>query len=204
MVFWTRLEPWWKENEVISRFQGASRKGQLCVHTSLLLQETIYRAPWIQEIRSLYLILMCPRHLILSGSMASFINYEIRIRGKLQRIVYCTYLDFQCRVRVASSLSDWFPMSCGIHQGGFLSLTRYTAFINSLLVDLESSKLCYTISNTPSSPTGYADDLATAATSKHRTDRLHTVVSEYGKSGDLSLMLQNRQLWSLTRIKSPI
>ena len=44
MVIWERLEPWWKENELMSKFQGACRKGQSCVHTSLLLQETVASA----------------------------------------------------------------------------------------------------------------------------------------------------------------
>ena len=44
MLIWGRIEIWWRENEVISGFQGACRKGQSCVHTSLLLQETIASA----------------------------------------------------------------------------------------------------------------------------------------------------------------
>ena len=44
LVIWNRLEPWWKKEEVVSRLQGACRKGQSCVHTSLLLQETVSNA----------------------------------------------------------------------------------------------------------------------------------------------------------------
>ena len=60
-------------------------------------------------------------------------------------------------------------------------MTKYITFINDLLDDLEKTKLCCTISYIPSSPAGYADDLAAATTSKHRTDKIHTIVSEYGR-----------------------
>ena len=71
-------------------------------------------------------------------------------------------------------------MQCGIHQGGFLSLTKYVAFINELIVQLEESTLCCMIRGVSTSPVGYADDLAAATTSKRRTDRVHDIVHEYG------------------------
>ena len=72
-------------------------------------------------------------------------------------------------------------MSCGIHQGGVLSLVKYIIFIDELLINLEKSKLCCTIAHVPSSPAGYADDLAAATTSILRTDKVHCMVHEYGK-----------------------
>ena len=72
-------------------------------------------------------------------------------------------------------------MSCGIHQGGVLSLNKYIVFINALLVDLEVSNLCCSIFCIPSSPAGYADDIAAATTSKNRTDNVHDMVYKYGR-----------------------
>ena len=43
-LFKGKLETWWKENNVVSHLQGACRKSQACVHTSLLLQETVASA----------------------------------------------------------------------------------------------------------------------------------------------------------------
>ena len=71
-------------------------------------------------------------------------------------------------------------MTCGIHQGGFLSLTKYVTFINGLLNTLEDSRLCCTISKIPSTPVGYADDVATACISKLRTDNVLKIVYGYG------------------------
>ena len=54
-----------------------------------------------------------------------------------------------------------------------------------MLVNLEKSDLCCKIDHIPSSPAGYADDLATATVSKFRTDMVHDMVHdmvyEYGK-----------------------
>ena len=41
ILLWGRLEDWWSKTEVISRFQGAGRKGHSYMHTALLLQETV-------------------------------------------------------------------------------------------------------------------------------------------------------------------
>ena len=72
-------------------------------------------------------------------------------------------------------------MSCGIHQGRILSLNKYIVFINDLLIELENSNLCCTIPKIPSSPAGYANDLAAATISKFHTDKVHNIVNEYGK-----------------------
>ena len=94
--------------------------------------------------------------------------------------MYRTYLDFKSRVRIEDKSSECFNMRCGIHQGGFLSLTKYVALINDLLQSLEQSKLCSTISIIPSTPVGYADDVATANTSKTKTDKTLQLVHDFG------------------------
>ena len=95
--------------------------------------------------------------------------------------MYRAYIDFRSTVRIEEKTSGWFGMTCGIHQGGFLSLTKYVAFINGLLNTLEDSRLCCTISKIPSTPVGYADDVATACVSKLRTDNVLKIVHEYGR-----------------------
>ena len=71
--------------------------------------------------------------------------------------------------------------SCGIHQSGVLSLVKYLVFIDEVLVKLEQSNLCCVIENVPSSPAGYADDLAMATVSKMLTDMVHDMLKDYGK-----------------------
>ena len=72
-------------------------------------------------------------------------------------------------------------MSCGIHQGGFLSLLKYTAFIDPLIRILEESNVGCTIVGVPSMPVGYADDMATCSTSKNKLDRSLSIVSNHAK-----------------------
>ena len=68
----------------------------------------------------------------------------------------------------------------GIHQGGFLSLIKYTAFVNALIVSLQESGLCCGVHSIPTCPPSYADDIATACLGKLRTDRVLDIVSNYG------------------------
>ena len=41
MILWDRIEPWWDNEGVISRLQGACRKGHSFAHTALTLQEAL-------------------------------------------------------------------------------------------------------------------------------------------------------------------
>ena len=181
MLLWGKMEKWWTENEVISRFQGAGKKGSSCVHTAMMMEETVSTA--LETNRSVlvsYFDVSKAFDTVWTNGLFHKLH-EMGVRGRMWRLLYRAYQDFRCCVRVEGEVSDWYTMQCGIHQGGFLSLTKYTAFINELLVLLEQSKLCCEIYGIPSSPGGYADDLATATTSKARTDKVHNIVVEYGR-----------------------
>ena len=73
------------------------------------------------------------------------------------------------------------PMSCGIHTGIYLSLLKYVAFINSLLVHLYESGICCAVQGFKVSPLGHADDIASASTSKHNVDRTLDTVLRHSK-----------------------
>ena len=98
------------------------------------------------------------------------------IKGKTWRLLYKSYLDFKCCVRIQDKMSEWYPLHCGIHQGGYLSLVKYIAFINSLINCLEESNLCCAVHGIKTSPLGYADDVASASTSKRKTDLVLEIV----------------------------
>ena len=180
LIIWGRLESWWKDNGIISQLQGACRKGQSCVHTSMMLQETVSSALETNKkvFVSYFDVSKAFDTVWINGLFYKL--YQVGIKGKLWRLMYLTYKDFCCRARVAGDLSDWYPMSVGIHQGGILSLTKYLVFINDLLDDLEKSGLCCTIGQIRSSPASYADDLAAATISKRRTDEVHRIVNDFG------------------------
>ena len=108
--------------------------------------------------------------------------YQLRnigIKGKTWRLLFKCYKGFLCRVRLYGKYSDWYEMRCGIHQGGYLSLVKYTAFINSLLIILNTSNLCCSILHIKTSPLGYADDVAAACTSKNKIDQVLDIVNSH-------------------------
>ena len=109
MIIWDRLEPWWKSNEVISKFQGACPKGQSCVHTSLLLQETVASALESHDrvFVSYFDVSKAFDTVWINGLFSKL--HDMGIRGKLWRLLYRTYTGFQCRVRVAGSFSRLVP-----------------------------------------------------------------------------------------------
>ena len=110
------------------------------------------------------------------------LSYRLRqvgIRGRTWRLLYKTYIDFKCCARVQGEMSKWYTLRCGIHQEGYLSLMKYLAFIDSLLVILEESGLCCIICGLNISPLGYADDVTAASISKNRTDQILDIVFKH-------------------------
>ena len=103
--------------------------------------------------------------------------YQMRmmgIVGKVWRLLYLSYQNFWCKVRINGQYSDWYKMECGIHQGGYLSLLKYTAFIDPLLREIEESGIGCCISGIPTSPLGYADDIAAACLTKAKIDYMYS------------------------------
>ena len=181
ILLWGRMSKWWEANKVISDLQGAGKRGQSCVHTAFVLQEAISaaRAKGHKVFVSYFDVSKAYDTVWTDGLFYQL--HGMGITGKMWRMMYRAYIDFKCKVRLGDQLSDWYPLLCGIHQGGFLSLTKYVAFINSLILELEKSKLCCQIRNVSASPSGYADDLAAACVSKCRIDRVMTIVNNYGR-----------------------
>ena len=180
ICIWNRIKTWWYDTQVISPLQGAARPGVSCLHTALLLQEAV--ASNLKKHKKIFV-----SYYDVSKAFDSVwvrgLFYQLRqlgLCGNVWRLLYLTYEDFKCRVRIQDRMSEWYSMTCGIHQGGYLSLVKYVAFINSLIVELRTSNLCCTISDLKVTPPGYADDLATACISKDRMDRVMCIVHRHG------------------------
>ena len=179
VVIWKRLERWWFDSGVLTQLQGACRKGISCVHSAFLLQESISALlENNDEIFVTYLDVSKAFDGVWIGGLF-YRLWEMGVRGRTWRLLFNSYKDFKCRMPVQAELSEWYPLRCGIHQGGYLSLIKYLAFINSLLVELENSGLCIALYGISVSPLGYADDIATASTSKTKTDCVLQVVYDH-------------------------
>ena len=182
VVIWKRLERWWTDSGVLTQLQGSCRKGVSCVHSAFLLQESISTLLENNDkVFVTYLDVSKAFDGVWIGGLFMRL-WEMGVRGRTWRLLFNSYKNFKCRVRVQNELSEWYPLRCGIHQGGYLSLLKYLAFINSLLVDLENSGLCCAIYGISVSPLGYADDIATASISKNKTDRVLQVVYNHSRT----------------------
>ena len=180
ILIWDRISTWWFRDRIVSDLQGAGRKGQSCIHTALTLQETISkeREGNKKVFVAYYDVSKAFDSVWIDGLFYQL--HELGLTGSLWRLLYQMYVDFRCCVRIGDKKSKWFRMDCGIHQGGYLSLVKYTAFINSLITSLKESNLCSTIYRVKVSPVGYADDMATCSTSKNKLDQAMTIVNEHG------------------------
>ena len=179
VIVWQRMEQWWNDHEVISRLQGACRKGVSCIHTAMLLQETV--ATQLESHIKVFVAYYDVAKAF-DGVWVDGLFYRLRemgIKGKTWRLFYKTYVRFKCKVRIKNLHSKWYDMECGIHQGGYLSLMKYSAFINSLLTILENSGLCCSIQHIKTSPLGYADDVASACTTNYKLDKAMNLVHEH-------------------------
>ena len=179
LVLWKRMEQWWFSTGVLTQLQGACRKGVSCVHSAYVLQEFI--ATLLETNEKVFVTYLNVSKAFdgvwIKGLFISL--WDLGIRGRTWRLLYNSYDDFKCRVRIQDNPSEWYPLKCRIHQGGYLSLIKYIAFINSLLVSLQNSKLCCAMYGVSVSPLGYADDIATASTSRMKTDRVLQTVYDH-------------------------
>ena len=131
---------------------GACKSGLSCIHTAFILQETVATSLEANGhcFVAFYDVAKAFDTVWIDGLFKQL--FDLGITGKTLRLLYRGYIDFECRVRIRGSLSDPYKLSCGIHQGGYLSLLKYTVFINSLLTNLRDSNLCAKIYRIPSTP----------------------------------------------------
>ena len=179
IIMWNRLKDWWVCGRIISDLQEACKPGMSCVHSALTLQETI--AVGLGAGKKVFVayfdVAKAFDSVWIDGLFYQL--HQMGVTGRIWRLLYQCYQIFWCKARVGGVYSEWYRMECGIHQGGFLSLLKYTAFIDPLIRILESSGLGCQVVCIPTSPVGYADDMATSSTSKQQLDRALTMVSDF-------------------------
>ena len=182
ILIWNRLKGWWVNENVVSDLQGACKTGHSCIHSAFILQETIATSLENNNkcIVAFYDVAKAFDSVWIGGLFKQI--YDSGITGKTWRLLYRCYVDFKCCVKILDSFSEWYNLACGIHQGGYMSLLKYTVFINSLLTQLKHSQLCCKLYKTPSAPVGYADDLAAACVNKHKMDQVMDIVYSHGRT----------------------
>ena len=98
VLIWQRMEKWWNNNQVITQLQGACRKKVSCIHTAMLLQETI--AEQLENNNKVFVayydVAKAFDGVWIDGLF--FRLHEMGVVGKTWRLLYKTYMGFKCRV----------------------------------------------------------------------------------------------------------
>ena len=180
ILIWQRIKIWWHDENIVSELQGACREGASCVHTAFMLAETVATA--MESTSKCFVAFFDVAKAFdtvwIDGLFQQM--YDTGIRGRTWRLLYRGYIGFKCGVKLQGKHSEWYELQRGIHQGFFLSLMKYVIFINSLLVELKKENICCKLYTTPSTPLGYADDVATCCLTKRRLDRAMDIVHSHG------------------------
>ena len=110
VLIWNRISEWWVSQKVISDLQGAGKKKQSCVHTALLLQESIASAFETNSKVFVAFLDVSKAYNTVWMDRLLFQLIKMGITGKLWRLMYRAYIDFKSRVRIEDKTSEWFPM----------------------------------------------------------------------------------------------
>ena len=105
IVIWGRVSTWWMSKDVISPLQGAGREGLSCIHSALLLQETISSN---LETNSHVFVAYLDVSKAFDSVWVDGLFYQLHglgIVGRLWRLLYKTYVNFKCQVRIGDQLS---------------------------------------------------------------------------------------------------
>ena len=180
ILVWNRIKAWWEENDISSDLQFACKRGLSCTHAAFLLKETV--ATSLEAGDQCYVAFFDVAKAFdtvwIDGLFIQL--WDLGIQGKLWRLLYRCYCNFRCCARIKGHVSTWYYLKCGIHQGGYMSLIKYTAFINSLIIAIRDADICCKIYRTPSAPVGYADDIAACCKIKRNIDRVMKIVGDHG------------------------
>ena len=92
----------------ISQLQGASRKAISCLHTAMLLQETVSsKLEAGGKVFITYFAVSKAFHSMWVNGLFYKLYRNLGVVGTTWRLLYKMYVDFMCRVRMGDALSEW-------------------------------------------------------------------------------------------------
>ena len=101
VLIWGRIKRWWFDERITSDLQGAGRSGSLCIHTALTLQETISKE---REGNRNVFVAYYDVSKAFDSVWIDRLFYQLHklgVRGSLWRILYKSYINFNCCVRIS-------------------------------------------------------------------------------------------------------
>ena len=109
--------PWSRQKKLIDPLQGAAQERCSSLHSTWMLRECISEN--LEKGSSVYVGLLDTKKAFDSVWINELLYrlYQMKIDGKLWRILKDMYTDFQCCVQINGVNSEWFLVEQGLHQG---------------------------------------------------------------------------------------
>ena len=162
-IIYEREKTWIYDHEVMNEIQGAGRKEISCLHTSLLVQESVAYCldRYHKAILAALDIMKAFDSVWLPGFLVKL--HRAGMHTKTWRLLDNAYQGFECAAFVGGMPAEWFVVLRGVHQGAPLSMPFYQISFNDLLIELRESNAGIVINGTNTSSPAHADDLALVA-----------------------------------------
>ena len=177
-----RLQDTIAHNSVISPFQGACRSGGSSLDVSFLVQECSHL---FRENSTPIKVILLDLEKAFDSVWLTGLMYKLYINGinaKAWRLIKEYYGNYQCAVLYENSISDYYKVQQGVHQGGVLSMNLFTLYIGSILNNLATSGHGCRTGGLKLSCTAYADDITILAPfAKSAQSMVNSVVVECDK-----------------------
>ena len=107
VLIWGRIKNWWQEQKVISDIQGAGKKGSSCVHTALLLQESVAKALENNNKVFVTFLEVSKAYDSVWTDGLFFKLHEMGLKGNIWSLMCRGYVDSKCSVRIENG-------TCGV------------------------------------------------------------------------------------------
>ena len=95
------------------------------------------------------------------------------------------YSKVHCAVRWNGFMGEWFPILCGVRQGGVLSPYLFSVYVNDLIFELRNSGSGAHIGKLLIGCVLYADDIVLMSPSCRGLQRLVRICEQYGLKWDI-------------------
>ena len=115
IMLWNRMKSWWVDEKVVSDLQGACKAGHSCIHSALVLHEAVATSMDNNNhcIVANFDVAKAFDSVWMDGLFKQIFDSGIKV--KTWRFLYRSYVDFRCCLKLGRRVSDWYPLSCGIH-----------------------------------------------------------------------------------------
>ena len=168
-------------SHAVNDLQGAAQPKCSCVHTSMVVQETVeYHVSRGASIYVAFLDIQKAFDTVWIQGML-YKLHKISLNHKALTLIKNAYEDFYCAAFVGGEPGEWFTPQRGVHQGAPLSMKLYQIYINDLLEELIHCRYGVRIGGINVTSPGFADDLAPMAFHKFGLNQLLKIAEIYRK-----------------------